>query len=96
MLSAHEILSGVKTSEGIPSLLGYIGTSIKENAVEILSSNHDEPILAAMEHGIGRTVSFTSDINGQWSRNYLTWEYGPQLIKIWFIIQFLNMMGKVP
>ena len=81
MLSAHEILSGVKTSEGIPSLLGYIGTSIKENAVEILSSNHDEPILAAMEHGIGRTVSFTSDINGQWSRNYLTWEYGPQLIK---------------
>ena len=30
MLSAHEILSGVKTSEGIPSLLGYIGTSIKE------------------------------------------------------------------
>lgn len=81
ILSAHEILSGVKTSEGIPSLLGYIGTSIKENAVEILSSNHDEPVLAAMEYGIGRTVSFTSDINGQWSRNYLTWEYGPQLIK---------------
>jgi uncharacterized membrane protein len=81
ILSNHEILSGVKTSNGIPSLLGYIGSSIKENAVEILSSNHDEPILAAMEYGIGRTVSFTSDINGQWSRNYLAWEYGPQLIK---------------
>lgn len=81
ILSNHEILSGVKTSDGIPSLLGYIGTSIKENAVEILSSSHDEPILAAMQYGIGRTVSFTSDINGQWSKNYLTWEYGPQLIK---------------
>ncbi|MBE6052297.1 MAG: VWA domain-containing protein [Clostridium sartagoforme] len=81
ILSNHEILSGVKTSDGIPSLLGYIGTSIKENAVEIFSSSHDEPILAAMQYGIGRTVSFTSDINGQWSRNYLTWEYGPQLIK---------------
>ena len=81
ILSNHEILSGVKTSDGIPSLLGYIGTSIKENAVEILSSSHDEPILAAMQYGIGRTVSFTSDINGQWSKNYLVWEYGPQLIK---------------
>lgn len=81
ILSNHEILAGVKTSDGIPSLLGYIGTSIKENAVEILSSSHDEPILAAMQYGIGRTVSFTSDINGQWSKNYLTWEYGPQFIK---------------
>ncbi len=81
ILSNHEILAGVKTSDGIPSLLGYIGTSIKENAVEIFSSSHDEPILAAMQYGIGRTVSFTSDINGEWSRNYLTWEYGPQLIK---------------
>ena len=27
ILSNHEILSGVKTSDGIPSLLGYIGTS---------------------------------------------------------------------
>lgn len=81
ILSNHEILAGVKTSDGIPSLLGYIGTSIKENAVEILSSSHDEPILAAMQYGIGRTVSFTSDVNGQWSKNYLAWEYGPQLIK---------------
>ena len=81
ILSNHEILSGVKTSDGIPSLLGYIGTSIKENAVEILSSSHDEPILAALQYGIGRTVSFTSDVNGQWSKNYLAWEYGPQLIK---------------
>ena len=34
-----------------------------------------------MQYGIGRTVSFTSDVNGQWSKNYLSWEYGPQLIK---------------
>ena len=81
ILANHEILSGVKTSEGIPSLLGYIGTSIKENAVEILSSSYDEPILAAIEYGLGRTVSFTSDIDGEWSKNYLNWEYGPQLIK---------------
>ncbi|GAA0084435.1 VWA domain-containing protein [Clostridium sp. CTA-7] len=97
ILSNHEILAGVKTSDGIPSLLGYIGTSIKENAVEILSSNHDEPILAAMQYGIGRTVSFTSDVSGQWSKNYLTWEHGPQLIKnmVYFTIPKYGEEGKL-
>lgn len=97
ILSNHEILAGVKTSDGIPSLLGYIGTSIKENSVEILSSNHDEPILAAMQYGIGRTVSFTSDVSGQWSKNYLAWEYGPQLIKnmVYFTIPKYGEEGKL-
>ena len=97
ILSNHEILAGVRTSDGIPSLLGYIGTSIKENAVEILSSNHDEPILAAMQYGIGRTVSFTSDVSGQWSKNYLAWEYGPQLIKnmVYFTIPKYGEDGKL-
>lgn len=96
ILSNHEILAGVRTSDGIPSLLGYIGTSIKENAVEILSSNHDEPILAAMQYGIGRTVSFTSDVSGQWSKNYLAWEYGPQLIKnmVYFTIPKYGEEGE--
>ena len=81
IVSNHEILAGVQTSEGIPSLLGYIGTSLKDDAIEILSSNRDEPILAVRQYGIGKTVSFTSDIDGSFSKNYLTWEYGPQLIK---------------
>lgn len=97
ILSNHEILAGVKTSDGIPILLGYIGTSIKENAVEILSSNHDEPILAAMQYGIGKTVSFTSDVSGEWSKNYLAWEYGPQLIKnmVYFTIPKYGEEGKL-
>lgn len=81
IVSNHEVLAGVQTSEGIPALLGYIGTSLKDDAIEVLSSNRDEPILAVRQYGIGKTVSFTSDIDGSWSRNYLTWEYGPQLIK---------------
>ena len=81
VVSNHEVLAGVQTSEGLPSLLGYIGTSLKEDAIEILSSNRDEPILAVRQYGIGKTASFTSDIDGSWSKNYLTWEYGAQLIK---------------
>lgn len=95
--SNSEILSGINTKEGIPNLKGYIGTSIKENATEILTSNHDEPILASYRYGIGKTVSWTSDINGQWSSDYLTWNKGAQLIKnaIYWTIPELSDEGKL-
>ena len=95
--SNSEILSGINTKEGIPKLKGYIGTSIKDNATEILTSNHDEPILASYRYGIGKTVSWTSDINGQWSSDYLTWDKGAQLIKnaIHWTIPELSDEGKL-
>ncbi|MEI3338401.1 MAG: VWA domain-containing protein [Clostridium sp.] len=95
--SNSEILSGINTKEGIPNLKGYIGTSIKENATEILTSNHHEPILASYRYGIGKTVSWTSDINGQWSSDYLTWNKGAQLIKnaIYWTIPELSDEGKL-
>lgn len=94
---SHEILNNVLNDGDIPSLLGYIGTSLKDNAIEILSSNHDEPILASIQYGLGRSVSWTSDINGQWSRNFLTWKSGVQLIKnmIYWTIPDVNDEGKV-
>lgn len=94
ILINHEILSGVKTSNGIPNLLGYIGTAIKENAIEILSSNNDEPVLAAWEYGIGRAVSFTSDITGEWSSNYINWDHGPQLFKNMVYYTIPNYSGE--
>jgi len=95
--SNSEILSGVDTKERIPKLKGYIGTSIKDNATEIFTSNHDEPILASYRYGIGKTVSWTSDINGEWSSDYLTWEEGAQLIKnaIYWTIPELSDEGKL-
>ncbi len=50
-----------------------------------------------MQYGIGRTVSFTSDVSGQWSKNYLAWEYGPQLIKnmVYFTIPKYGEEGKL-
>lgn len=97
IVSNHEILAGINTESGIPSLLGYIGTSLKEDAIEILSSSKDEPILAVRQYGIGKTVSFTSDIDGSFSKNYLTWEYGPQLIKnmVYYAIPSYGEEGKL-
>ncbi|EKQ51406.1 MULTISPECIES: VWA domain-containing protein [unclassified Clostridium] len=95
--SNHEILNGVLVDNSLPTLLGYVGTSMKDKAIEILSSSHDEPILAANQYGLGKTVSWTSDINGEWSKNFLTWNKGAQLIKnaIYWTIPDLNDAGKL-
>lgn len=95
--SNHEIFNGVLEDNAMPKLLGYVGTSIKDKAIEILSSNHDEPILAANQYGLGKTVSWTSDINGEWSKNFLTWNKSAQLIKnaIYWTIPELSDEGKV-
>ncbi|BCZ48494.1 VWA domain-containing protein [Clostridium gelidum] len=97
IVSNHEILNGVLVDNSLPTLLGYVGTSTKDKAIEILSSNHDEPILACNQYGLGKTVSWTSDINGQWSRNFLTWNKGAQLIKnaIYWTIPDLSDEGKI-
>lgn len=87
----HEILNNVIEEGKFPSLLGYVGTSIKSTAIEVMSSHMDEPILAAWQYGIGRVVSFTSDINGQWSKNLLAFEKTPQLfsnIISWTMIDY--------
>ena len=97
VVSNHEILNGVLADSSLPTLLGYVGTSIKDKAIEILSSSHDEPILAANQYGLGKTVSWTSDISGEWSGNFLTWNKGAQLIKnsIYWTIPDLSDEGKV-
>lgn len=75
----HEIINPL--IEGIPSLDGYIGASVKERAFEILTSDTGDPILSAWQYGLGRSVAWTSDINGKWSSEYLLSQSGNELIK---------------
>lgn len=75
----HDIISPF--TEGIPSLDGYIGTSSKDRATTILTSDKGDPILAEWQYGLGRSVAWTSDLNGGWSSNYLNTEVGVDFIK---------------
>lgn len=97
LVSNNEVMNGVLDENYIPSLLGYVGTSKKDKAIEVLCSSHDEPILAVWQYGIGKSASWTSDINGQWSGNFLTWDKGAQLIKniIYWTIEDLSNEGKL-
>jgi len=89
----HDILNNIIEEGKFPSLFGYVGTSIKNTAIEIMTSHMDEPILAAWQYGIGRVVSFTSDVNGQWSKELLAFDKTPQLfsnIISWTMIDYDN------
>lgn len=71
-----KILNGV-VEEGIPKMLGYIATTIKDMATIHLESDTGEPILASWQYGLGKTIAFTSDGENKWTGNYAVWEkYG--------------------
>ena len=73
---------GEEISEGLPALAGYIGTSIKDNAMSVLESDEDnDPILACMQYGLGKTVAFTSDVTNEWTGNYASWDGYPEMWK---------------
>jgi len=73
-----DIMSGILT---VPSLDGYVSTKMKSLGKLILKSPDDEPILAAWQYGLGRTVAWTSDVDGLWSTNWLNQPTGTQMFQ---------------
>lgn len=64
------ILAGI---DSVPHLYGYVATSAKDLAQTILKSDKGDPILAAWQYGLGRSVAFTSDATGRWGRDWVAW-----------------------
>lgn len=57
--------------QGVPLLKGYIGSTLKPQAEGILFTHREHPLYARMQYGLGRTVAFTSDSYGMWTRNLM-------------------------
>lgn len=55
----------------VPSLDGYVATTPKDQAEMILVSSKSDPVLATWQYGLGRTVAWTSDAAGLWTRSWL-------------------------
>jgi Ca-activated chloride channel family protein len=67
-----EIVRGV---EAVPPLDGYVLTGAKGGLAQVLFVSHQEdPILAAGQAGLGRSVAFTSSIDGRWASKWLAWD----------------------
>src|SRR5215467_3356935 len=68
--AAGDLLQGVPTDQ-FPQLGGYVVTTIKPSSEEYLASTKQDPVLAAWSYGLGRSVAWTSDSNGQWTAGFL-------------------------
>ncbi|HEC24191.1 MAG TPA: VWA domain-containing protein [Chloroflexi bacterium] len=77
LTSSSPIMNGISAT---PSLLGYVGTSIKPAAQQILATDQDDPLLAAWQYGLGRAVAWTSDATGRWAVNWVGW---PDFARFW-------------
>lgn len=60
-------------SEGLPSIYGYVAATPKSTAQTVLSSPEPDPLLARWQYGSGRTVAWTSDMTGKWSKDWVGW-----------------------
>jgi len=75
LASTSPILTGIS---GAPLLRGYVGSTIKPAAQMILVAENRDPLLAAWQYGLGRSVAFTSDASGRWAAEWLNWEGYPR------------------
>lgn len=68
-----DYLNGIDFSTA-PYLLGYVMTRVKPTTqIELICENGD-PLLASGQFGLGRGISFTSDLTAKWSSEWLEWK----------------------
>lgn len=82
-----QVLEGIG---GMPSLQGFVLTSLKENALtenvlfttpEDASAGEVDPVLAIWRYGLGATAAFTSSLSNQWAANWVDWEQYTAFVK---------------
>lgn len=67
--------------KALPSLGGYLGVTLKEPAEALLISEAENPVYAVWNYGLGRVASFMSDLQGEWSTEWLSSDTGRLLIE---------------
>ncbi len=63
----------------LPTLGGYLGTTLKSKATAYLTTEAGHPVFASWDYGFGKVACFTSDLNGTWSDRWLSDEIGQAL-----------------
>ena len=60
----------------LPPLKGYIETELKRRAhldLMIPRDGRQVPLMASWNYGKGKTVAFTTDLSGRWSKEWIHW-----------------------
>jgi hypothetical protein len=59
-------------------LKGRTATVLKDTALEVISTDEEDPLLAFWPVGLGRAAVFASDVKDRWAANWIRWRgYGP-------------------
>lgn len=75
--AGHELLTGIDAG-ALPSLMGHISTTPKPHAEVLLRATEDDPLLAVVRSGLGKSLAWTSDATARWGRNWTSWPGYPQ------------------
>jgi uncharacterized membrane protein len=62
-----------------PPLEGFVTTTPRQTAQILLQAPDGSPLLAAWQHGLGRSLAWTSDFTGRWAADWIEWEEFPRL-----------------
>ena len=68
----HEAIQDIDWKSA-PPLGGYVATTAKATAEQVLISHWEDPVLATWRYGLGRTAAFTSDANPRWAGQWQQW-----------------------
>jgi hypothetical protein len=77
-----EVLAGF-SARPYPTLRGYMETELKRDARLDLAIPREErkaPLMASWHYGRGKSLAWTTDMDGRWSRNWIQW---PELQRFW-------------
>jgi len=81
----------------LPPLRAYIATTPKQTAEVSLLSMDEDPLLARWQYGLGRTVAWTSDLEGKWAAEWVGWAGNSRLwneIVAWTLPQIEDGVWK--
>jgi Ca-activated chloride channel homolog len=68
----HEAIQDIEWAKA-PPLGGYVATTIKPTAEQLLMTHQEDPLMAAWRYGLGRSVAFTADAKAKWGILWLRW-----------------------
>jgi uncharacterized membrane protein len=72
LLRATRLVGDV--ADELPVLQAHNPVTRKPGAIELLSTARGVPILTIWPAGLGRSAMFAADIDGRWTRDWLTWQ----------------------
>jgi uncharacterized membrane protein len=71
-----EVLAGF-SARSYPNLSGYMETELKRNAhldLAIAREERKAPLMASWQFGRGKSLVWTTDLDGSWSRSWIQWQ----------------------